>query len=82
MKHEYPYALQYFTGSKEHNIELRSRANSQGLSLNEYGFSKLEKHKPVHSIPDCGDEKDVYASLGLAIHSAGTARRKRGNTCG
>ncbi|HCA81185.1 MAG TPA: DNA polymerase III, partial [Bacteroidetes bacterium] len=36
---EYPFALNYFTGSKEHNVEMRSRANSLGLSLNEYGFS-------------------------------------------
>lgn len=38
----YPFALQYFTGSKEHNVELRSRALSRGWSLNEWGFSRKE----------------------------------------
>ena len=62
---EYPFSLQYFTGSKEHNIELRSRANSFGLTLNEYGFSEFDKNKQKHKIPDCKDEKAIYVSLGL-----------------
>ena len=33
---EYPFALNYFTGSKEHNIEVRSRALKRGWTLNEY----------------------------------------------
>src|SRR3989440_9140141 len=33
---EYPFALNYFTGSKEHNIEMRSRALQRGWTLNEY----------------------------------------------
>src|SRR5207237_5029560 len=32
---EYPFALNYFTGSKEHNIEMRSRALARGWTLNE-----------------------------------------------
>jgi len=32
---EFPFALQYFSGSKEHNVAIRSRAKSKGLSLNE-----------------------------------------------
>lgn len=40
---EYPFALQYFTGSKEHNVELRSLAAQAGWSLNEYGFSAADK---------------------------------------
>ena len=64
---EYPFALQYFTGSKEHNIEVRSRANSRGLTLNEYGFSEFGKKKPGQKIPECKDEKALYASLGLAF---------------
>ncbi len=64
---EYPFALQYFTGSKEHNIEIRSRANSQGLTLNEYGFSQLDKKSSGQRIPDCKDEKALYASLGLSF---------------
>ncbi|MEI6653437.1 MAG: helix-hairpin-helix domain-containing protein [Verrucomicrobiota bacterium] len=36
---QFPFALQYFTGSKEHNVALRARALKHGLSLNEYGFT-------------------------------------------
>jgi DNA polymerase (family 10) len=36
---QFPFALQYFTGSKEHNVAIRSLALKQGLSLNEYGFT-------------------------------------------
>jgi DNA polymerase (family 10) len=36
---EFPFALQYFTGSKEHNVALRALALKHGLSLNEYGFT-------------------------------------------
>jgi DNA polymerase (family 10) len=35
-------ALQYFTGSKEHNVRLRSRARDRGLTINEYGVHQLE----------------------------------------
>src|SRR5881227_364503 len=38
---EYPFALNYFTGSKEHNIEMRNRALSRGWTLNEYRLAKL-----------------------------------------
>src|SRR5258708_18480262 len=34
--HEFPFALAYFTGSKEHNVALRSRALQHGWTLNEY----------------------------------------------
>jgi len=54
-------ALQYFTGSKSHNIRLRERAVARGYRLNEYGlFDK--KEKPVAG----KDEDGVYAALGLA----------------
>jgi len=65
---EYPFALNYFTGSKEHNVEMRSRANSFGLSLNEYGFSKLEG-KGGRKPPRCADEADIYRSLKLSYVS-------------
>src|SRR5206468_6290070 len=42
---EYPFALAYFTGNKEHNIELRSRALQRGWTLNEYRLAPL----PVES---------------------------------
>src|SRR5207302_1694251 len=38
---EYPFALNYFTGSKEHNIEMRSRALQRGWTLNEYRLARL-----------------------------------------
>ncbi len=65
---EYPFALNYFTGSKEHNVEMRSRARAYGLSLNEYGFTRVEgaAGKKVRSIPRCKDENEIYASLDLA----------------
>ncbi len=67
---EFPFALQYFTGSKEHNVELRSRARKMGWSLNEYGFSSVEEGKKSkespHRPPKCADEKALYRALGLA----------------
>ncbi len=38
---EFPFALNYFTGSKDHNVRLRTIAKKFDLSLNEYGFSKI-----------------------------------------
>ncbi len=65
---EYPFALNYFTGSKEHNVELRGRAKKYGWSLNEYGFSELgveEKRGKAKRIVKCKDEADLYKALGL-----------------
>jgi DNA polymerase (family 10) len=52
-------ALLYFTGSKEHNIELRKLAIDKGLSLNEYGLTRGERTVASRS------EEDVYRALGL-----------------
>jgi DNA polymerase (family 10) len=50
----------YFTGSKQHNIELRKIAIDRGMSLNEYGLTRGEK-------PVAGrTEEEVYKALGLA----------------
>ncbi|HZS53567.1 MAG TPA: DNA polymerase/3'-5' exonuclease PolX [Bryobacteraceae bacterium] len=55
-------ALQYFTGSKEHNVVLRTNAVKQGLTLNEYGLLTLEDNKRV-----AGEtEEEVYNRLGYA----------------
>jgi len=61
---EFPYALVYFTGSKEHNIQLRSRALRMGWTLNEY---HLAPHGSEGSPEPAGvhDEKDVHSALGL-----------------
>jgi len=56
----FPFALQYFTGSKEHNVELRSLARKQGLSLNEYNFTG------EGDLPEVHEEADLYRALGLA----------------
>ncbi len=56
---EFPYALVYFTGSKEHNVVLRQRAKDRGLKLNEYALMKGEKNVP------CKTEADIYKKLDL-----------------
>lgn len=60
---QYPFALQYFTGSKEHNVALRTRSKKLGLSLSEYGFTYLDFNKKV--VPVCKSENDIYKILGL-----------------
>ncbi|MFA7141978.1 MAG: DNA polymerase/3'-5' exonuclease PolX [Candidatus Paceibacterota bacterium] len=52
-------ALQYFTGSKEHNVALRRLAISKGYKLNEYGLFKNDVFKAGEK------EKDIYTKLGL-----------------
>lgn len=61
---QFPFALQYFTGSKEHNVALRSLALKQGLSLNEYGFTASNEADPA-PIPEVNEEADIYQALGL-----------------
>lgn len=61
---QYPFALLYFTGSKEHNVALRSLALRKGLSLNEYGFTPTDPVNPA-TIPEVHDEADIYRALGL-----------------
>lgn len=64
---QFPAALMYFTGSKEHNVVLRQRARERGLSLNEYGLFKLDDEgntnfdKPI----DYQSETDIYKHLDL-----------------
>jgi len=65
---EFPFALNYFTGSKEHNVELRSRAKKYGWSLNEYGFSEIgaeETRGKAKKVVKCKDEADIYEALDL-----------------
>ncbi|HAK56635.1 MAG TPA: DNA polymerase III, partial [Acidobacteria bacterium] len=54
-------ALQYFTGSKAHNIALRDRAIQRGLKLNEYGVYRLDTGERVAG----ATEPEVYAALAL-----------------
>lgn len=53
-------AMQYFTGSKEHNVALRTTAIKQGLTLNEYGLFKIETNERVAG----EDELAIYRRLG------------------
>ncbi len=57
---EFPYALMYFTGSKEHNVRLRGIAKRQGLKLNEYGLFRDEGSLR------CRSEEEIYRTFGLA----------------
>ncbi len=54
-------ALQYATGSKEHNVRLREIALKQGLSLSEHALTRSDGSEIF-----CANEEDVYATLGLA----------------
>lgn len=65
---EYPFALNYFTGSKEHNVEIRSLARTFGWSLNEYAFTPIEGNgrKKSKAPPKCHDEADIYKAVGLS----------------
>ena len=63
---EYPFALNYFTGSKEHNVRMRSRALERGWSLNEYRFSVAEGRTLKEPLPEVQTEADIYKALGLA----------------
>jgi len=54
-------AMQYFTGSKAHNVALRQRALKMGYTLNEYSLATLEGEKPVAG----KTEEEIYAKLKL-----------------
>jgi DNA polymerase (family 10) len=60
-KESYGAALLYFTGSKEHNVTLRGRANKMGYTLNEYALATLKGERPVAR----ATEEDIYAKLEL-----------------
>ncbi|HEY6969924.1 MAG TPA: DNA polymerase/3'-5' exonuclease PolX, partial [Candidatus Angelobacter sp.] len=56
-------ALQYFTGSKNHNVSLRQRALRMGYTLNEYGLARVEDNQRVAS----QTEEEIYGKLGLTF---------------
>ncbi|MEX2264302.1 MAG: DNA polymerase/3'-5' exonuclease PolX [Bryobacteraceae bacterium] len=61
-RESYGAALQYFTGSKDHNVALRNRAVKMGLKLSEYGLFRVADDSRV-----AGEtEEEIYAALGLA----------------
>ena len=60
-KESFGAALVYFTGSKEHNIQIRGMANRRGLTVNEYGVFRIKTNRRVAG----KSEEEVYRSLGL-----------------
>lgn len=58
---EFPFALHYFTGSKEHNVAMRSLAKKEGVKMNEYGLFKGTKFIP------CRDETQIFEKLDLSF---------------
>ncbi|HEY5892164.1 MAG TPA: DNA polymerase/3'-5' exonuclease PolX [Chthoniobacterales bacterium] len=70
---EYPFAIAYFTGSKEHNVILRGRALERGWTLNEYRLGPVESRATGRgtqtsideNIPKIFTERDLYQALGL-----------------
>lgn len=56
-------ALQYFTGSKSHNVSLRQRALRLGYTLNEYGLVRMEDSQRVAG----KSEEEIYKKLGVAF---------------
>jgi DNA polymerase (family 10) len=60
-KDSFGAALLYFTGSKEHNVALRSRANKMGYTLNEYALATLKGERRVAG----RTEEEIYAKLKL-----------------
>jgi DNA polymerase (family 10) len=55
-------ALQYFTGSKEHNVALRQRALKMGFTLSEYALAKVDTNERVAG----ASEEEIYRAVGLA----------------
>jgi DNA polymerase (family 10) len=66
---QYPFALAYFTGSKEHNIVMRQRALQRGWTLNEYRLGPVEDQKTnvknSEGMPEIHEERDLYRALEL-----------------
>ena len=56
---QFPFALHYFTGSKEHNVAIRSRAQQYGLKLNEYELAGSKQKVR------CREEADIFRALDL-----------------
>ncbi len=70
--HQFAFALHHFTGSKDHNVQMRQRALDQGMSLSEWGLVKSagegtarEKAERKEGMP-AADEKAIFRLLGLA----------------
>lgn len=58
-------ALQYFTGSKDHNVVVRGRAKARGMKINEYGLYRVEGETETYLVGRT--EKEIYEALGLPL---------------
>lgn len=65
-KESFGAALQYFTGSKEHNVRVRGLARQMDIKVNEWGVFEVDKKGNETWIAG-KSEKEVYASLGLPV---------------
>jgi len=61
---QYPFALAYFTGSKEHNVKIRGLALARGWTLNEYRMAPVEG-KAAEAVPAIHEEAELHEALGL-----------------
>jgi DNA polymerase (family 10) len=61
----YGAALQYFTGSKAHNVTLRQRALKMGYTLSEWALARLDSQSDDESVVASETEESIYAALGL-----------------
>ena len=74
-KESFGAALQYFTGSKEHNVVVRGMAKSKGLKVNEWGVYKTDGDDQESIAGET--EADVYAALGLPVFEPETRESRK-----
>ena len=66
---QFYFALHHFTGSKDHNVRMRQKALSMGLSLSEWGLRPEEEKDASRKVGEikADSEEDVFKALGLAF---------------
>ena len=66
---QFYFALHHFTGSKDHNVRMRQKALSMGLSLSEWGLRPEEEKNASRKVGEieADSEEDVFKALGLAF---------------
>jgi DNA polymerase (family 10) len=74
-KESFGAALQYFTGSKEHNVVVRGRAKAKGLKVNEWGVYKTDGDEQEWIAGK--SEADVYAALGMPVFEPETREARK-----
>lgn len=66
-REQFYFTLHHFTGSKDHNVQMRQRALSLGFSLSEWGLSMAEEEiSTAKSLAAISGEEELFAALGLA----------------